>query len=42
MFTNVMAGYNVIWIPYGTLLGVFTFIVINSAEAKLQYDQKNS
>lgn len=42
IFTNVMAAYNVIWIPYGTLLGVLTFIAINSAEARLQYDQSKS
>jgi len=40
MFTNIMAGYNVIWIPYGTILGVLTFIAINSKEAVRLYQEE--
>lgn len=36
-FVFVIAAYNVMWIPYGTILGVFTFIVLNSREASRQF-----
>ena len=29
----IMAGFNCLFVPYGTLLGVFTFIVLGSPAA---------
>lgn len=40
LFTNIMAAYNAIWIPYGTLLAVFTFIVVNSNAAIRLYEER--
>ena len=34
----VMAGLNCFFIPYGTLLGVFTFIVLGSPEAIAEWN----
>jgi hypothetical protein len=34
----VMAGLNCLFIPYGTLLGVFTFIVLGSPEAIAEWN----
>ena len=34
----VMAGFNCFFIPYGTLLGVFTFIVMSSPEAIAEWN----
>lgn len=39
VFVNVMAAYNTIWMPYGTALGVFTFLVVNSAESVRQFEE---
>ena len=36
-FVLVMAGVNCIWIPYGLLLGIATFLALGSAEARLEY-----
>ena len=37
IFVNIMAGYNAVWIPYGTALGVCTFLTINAEESKAQF-----
>jgi len=37
IFINIMAAYNVVWIPYGTFLGVCTFLTINTDESKAQF-----
>jgi len=36
-FVLVMAGVNCIWIPYGLLLGIATFLALGSADARLEY-----
>jgi len=36
-FVLIMAGANCIWIPYGTLLGVSTFLTLSSPDAKEEY-----
>ena len=36
-FVLVMAGVNCIWIPYGLLLGIFTFLALGAEDAKLEY-----
>jgi len=36
-FVFVMAGINCIWIPYGLLLGIATFLALGSEDAKLEY-----
>ena len=36
-FVFVMAGVNCIWIPYGLLLGIATFLALGSEDAKLEY-----
>jgi len=36
-FVLVMAGVNCIWIPYGLLLGIATFLALGSEDAKLEY-----
>lgn len=38
-FIQVMAGYNLLWMPYGTALGVFTFITLNSPEARWEFER---
>lgn len=40
IFINVMASFNTILIPYGTLLGVATFLVVNTEESKAQFGAK--
>jgi hypothetical protein len=35
----VMAGLNCLFVPYGTLLGVFTFIVLGSPAATREFSQ---
>jgi len=35
---SIMGGLNLIWIPYGTLLGVATFLVLGSAAGKLEFE----
>jgi magnesium-transporting ATPase (P-type) len=35
----VMAGFNCLFLPYGTLLGVFTFIVLGSPAATGEFKQ---
>ncbi len=41
IFVNIMAGYNVVWIPYGTLLGVCTFLTINTGESQAQFARES-
>jgi len=36
-FVLVMAGVNCIWIPYGLLLGIATFLTLESADTRLEY-----
>lgn len=36
-FVLVMAGVNCIWIPYGLLLGISTFLALGAEDAKLEY-----
>jgi hypothetical protein len=38
LFVYVMAALNCLFIPYGTLLGVFTFIVLSSAAASPEFE----
>ena len=38
MFSLVMAGINCAWFPFGTLLGVFTFIVLNRPSVRILYE----
>ena len=38
----IMAGFNCLFIPYGTLLGVFTFIVMSSPPALREFDSAGS
>jgi hypothetical protein len=38
MLVYVMAALNCFFIPYGTLLGVFTFVVLSSAEAIAEWN----
>jgi hypothetical protein len=42
MLTLVMAGINCISIPFGTLLGVFTFIILSRPSVKMMYDQAST
>ena len=42
IFINIMAAYNVVWLPYGTLLGVCTFLTINTEESKAQFVNRKS
>jgi hypothetical protein len=37
LFIYIMAALNCIFFPYGTLLGVSTFLVVNSAEAAEEF-----
>jgi hypothetical protein len=39
VLTLVMAGINCLSIPFGTLLGVFTFIILSRPSVKMMYDQ---
>jgi hypothetical protein len=36
-FIQVMAGVNCLFIPYGTLLGVCTFLAVNTPEARAEF-----
>ncbi len=36
-FIQIMAAVNCLWIPYGTLLGVLTFIVLSTREAEAEF-----
>ena len=36
-FVLIMAGMNSIWIPYGTLLGIASFVALCDKDAKLDY-----
>lgn len=36
-FVFVMACINCIWIPYGLLLGIATFLALGADDAKLEY-----
>ena len=38
LFVYVMAALNCLFIPYGTLLGVFTFIVLSSVAASREFE----
>lgn len=40
MFSLVMAGVNCLWVPFGTALGVFTFIVLLRASVTALYEQQ--
>lgn len=44
-FIYIMGGINMIWVPYGTLLGIATILVMNSDAAKSEFglsgEQKN-
>lgn len=33
----VMGGFNLLWIPYGTLLGVCTFLVMQSDQGRREF-----
>jgi hypothetical protein len=35
----VMAGLNCLFVPYGTLLGIFTFIILGSPAAAQEFSQ---
>jgi hypothetical protein len=37
IFVFLMAGINLIWIPYGTLLGIAAFLALSSPEAARQF-----
>lgn len=37
MFVLVMAGFNCLWVPYGTLLGIVTILALSSEDAKQEY-----
>ncbi len=37
VFIYIMSGINMIWIPYGTLLGIATIIVLNTNVAKEEF-----
>lgn len=37
VFIQIMAGLNCLWIPYGTLLGIFTFVLLNTPEAETEF-----
>jgi len=36
-FVLIMAGINCLWIPFGTLLGIVTFLALGAEDAKLEY-----
>lgn len=36
-FVLIMGGVNCLWIPYGTLLGVATFVTLETPDAKEEY-----
>jgi len=38
LFVDVMAALNCLFNPYGTLLGVFTFIVLSSVAASQEFE----
>ena len=38
VFCLVMAGLSCMWVPFGTALGVFTFIVLLRPEVKAKFD----
>ena len=38
LFVHVMAALNCLFIPYGTLLGVFTFVVLSSVAASREFE----
>lgn len=39
MFSLVMAGVNCAFFPFGTLLGVFTFVVLLRPSVRLMYEE---
>ena len=41
MLVYVMAALNCLFIPYGTLLGIFTFIVLGSPEAIAEWNDRS-
>ena len=38
LFVYVMSALNCLFIPYGTLLGVFTFVVLSSVAASREFE----
>lgn len=40
IFSFVVAGVNCMQIPFGTALGVFTFIVLSRVSVKMEYDAR--
>ena len=38
MFSFIVAGMNCLQVPFGTALGVFTFIVLSRVPVKMSYD----
>jgi MFS family permease len=38
LFVYVMAALNCLFIPYGTLLGMFTFVVLSSAAPSWEFE----
>jgi len=40
LFVLIMAGVNCIWIPYGTLLGIASFIFLETPAAKAAFKNK--
>jgi hypothetical protein len=38
LLIQIMAGFNVLWIPYGTLLGVATFMILNTDAARNEFN----
>jgi hypothetical protein len=42
VFCLVMAGLSCMWVPFGTALGVFTFIVLLRPEVKALFESRGS
>jgi hypothetical protein len=42
LFVRFMAGLNCLFIPYGTILGVCTFVILSKPEVKRMFDQCKS
>lgn len=38
LFSNIVAGLNCFQFPFGTILGIFTFVVLSRPSVKMQYD----
>lgn len=37
LLIQLMAAYNLLWMPYGTALGVFTFLTLGTPEASREF-----